>query len=231
MVLHQTLLILSCIAANFKAMSDADLCPRLAALAELVLMEPINVTGASRGAMVAYLVRQHVKHSPDSLSRLECYISECLVPLSQKESAKYASITADTLPVLFKTMLLATVEALDVTSSPGLEMPLLAIRRAVAAFLQLINLVRSFNVRNVLSCCLRHGRLFVQTFLKKSVPQLEVLLKTSLEVVIEVLKTLQQATRALQVCICLPKGVSCFASIDPFVRTCAAIQKSLGMLV
>ncbi|EMP33964.1 Fanconi anemia group D2 protein [Chelonia mydas] len=68
---------------------------------------------------------------------------------------------------------------------------------AVRDFHILVNLVKVFDSRPVLSICLKYGRLFVEAFLKLAMPLLDYSFKKHREDVQSLLKTLQLSTRQL----------------------------------
>ncbi|KAM4651606.1 Fanconi anemia group D2 protein isoform 1-T3 [Discoglossus pictus] len=68
---------------------------------------------------------------------------------------------------------------------------------AVRDFHILVNLVKVFDSRHVLSICLKYGRLFLETFLKLGMPLLDYCFKKHREDVQSLLKTLQLSTRQL----------------------------------
>ncbi|XP_053326143.1 Fanconi anemia group D2 protein isoform X2 [Spea bombifrons] len=68
---------------------------------------------------------------------------------------------------------------------------------AVRDFHILVNLVKVFDSRPVLSVCLKYGRLFLETFLKLGMPLLDNCFKKLREDVQSLLKTLQLSTRQL----------------------------------
>nr|XP_033781653.1 Fanconi anemia group D2 protein isoform X3 [Geotrypetes seraphini] len=68
---------------------------------------------------------------------------------------------------------------------------------AVRDFHILVNLVKVFDSRPVLSICLKYGRLFMETFLKMGMPLLDCSFKKHREDVQSLLKTLQLSTRQL----------------------------------
>ncbi|XP_007437862.1 Fanconi anemia group D2 protein-like [Python bivittatus] len=68
---------------------------------------------------------------------------------------------------------------------------------AVRDFHILVNLVKVFDSRPVLSVCLKYGRLFIETFLKFGMPLLDYSFKKHREDVQSLLKTLQLSTRQL----------------------------------
>uniref|UniRef100_A0A803TMP1 FA complementation group D2 n=1 Tax=Anolis carolinensis TaxID=28377 RepID=A0A803TMP1_ANOCA len=68
---------------------------------------------------------------------------------------------------------------------------------AVRDFHILVNLVKVFDSRPVLSVCLKYGRLFVETFLKHGMPLLDYSFKKHREDVQSLLKTFQLSTRQL----------------------------------
>ncbi|XP_063282530.1 Fanconi anemia group D2 protein [Pelobates fuscus] len=68
---------------------------------------------------------------------------------------------------------------------------------AVRDFHILVNLVKVFDSRPVLGICLKHGRLFLETFLKLGMPVLDFCFKKHRDDVQSLLKTLQLSTRQL----------------------------------
>jgi len=62
----------------------------------------------------------------------------------------------------------------------------------------LVNVVKSFDRRSILSAALKFGRLYVEAFLRSGMPVLDSLFRQRKDDVTGVLKSLQQSTRCLQ---------------------------------
>ncbi|XP_018430828.1 PREDICTED: Fanconi anemia group D2 protein [Nanorana parkeri] len=68
---------------------------------------------------------------------------------------------------------------------------------AVRNFHILVNLIKVFDTRPMLSICLKYGRLFMETFLKVGMPLLDCSFKKHKDIVQNLLKILQMCTRQL----------------------------------
>uniref|UniRef100_A0ABM5FKM3 Fanconi anemia group D2 protein isoform X1 n=1 Tax=Pogona vitticeps TaxID=103695 RepID=A0ABM5FKM3_9SAUR len=119
-------------------------------------------------------------------------------------SSTYPTLTRQTFPIFFRVMMTQlenSVRSIPTgTSSDSSEVQLeklLQWNMAVRDFHILVNLVKVFDSRPVLSVCLKYGRLFVETFLKHGMPLLDCSFKKHREDVQSLLKTLQLSTRQL----------------------------------
>jgi hypothetical protein len=66
-------------------------------------------------------------------------------------------------------------------------------------FHTLIHLAKSLEQRRLLALSMKHGRHFLESFMKRCLPKLTPLFKDRQQAILTLLKILQQATRGLQV--------------------------------
>nr|XP_025046210.1 Fanconi anemia group D2 protein [Pelodiscus sinensis] len=161
--------------------------------------------GSQFGDALHALLCVYMEHTDNILKAVE-EISSVGVPElmnSAKDgySATYPTLTRQTFPVFFQVMMAQLkgslrLEFCVVTPQVQLE-KLLHWNMAVRDFHILVNLVKVFDSRPVLSVCLKHGRLFVEAFLKLAMPLLDHSFKQHREDVQSLLKTLQLSTRQL----------------------------------
>ncbi|XP_053233340.1 Fanconi anemia group D2 protein isoform X3 [Podarcis raffonei] len=150
----------------------------------------------------------YMEHTDNILKAIEDICSVGIPQLIQSSKDEYSStyptLTRQTFPVFFRVMM-AQLESSAKSISAGkpsdssevqLE-KLLRWNLAVRDFHILVNLVKVFDSRPVLSACLKYGRLFVETFLKLGMPLLDCSFKKHREDVQSLLKTLQLSTRQL----------------------------------
>ncbi|NP_001089160.1 FA complementation group D2 L homeolog [Xenopus laevis] len=119
-------------------------------------------------------------------------------------SSSYPTLTRQTFVVFFRVMMDKLEKCVkSIPNSKKAETlqeqteQLLSWNLAVRDFHILVNLVKVFDSRPVLSICLKYGRLFVETFLKLGMPLLDCCFKKQREDVQSLLKTLQLSTRQL----------------------------------
>ncbi|KAK2534352.1 Fancd2 [Columba guinea] len=122
---------------------------------------------------------------------------------SQFNSALH-TLLWQTFPVFFKVMMaqlessVKSIPAGKPSDSSEVQLEkLLRWNIAVRNFHILINLVKVFDSRPVLTICLKYGRLFVEAFLKLAMPLLDYSFKKHRDDVQSLLKTLQLSTRQL----------------------------------
>ncbi|XP_075015248.1 Fanconi anemia group D2 protein isoform X5 [Calonectris borealis] len=122
---------------------------------------------------------------------------------SQFNSALH-TLLWQTFPVFFRVMMaqlessVKSIPAGKPSDSSEVQLEkLLRWNIAVRNFHILINLVKVFDSRPVLSICLKYGRLFVEAFLKLAMPLLDYSFKKHRDDVQSLLKTLQLSTRQL----------------------------------
>ncbi|XP_023791226.1 Fanconi anemia group D2 protein-like [Cyanistes caeruleus] len=119
-------------------------------------------------------------------------------------SSTYPTLSRQTFPVFFRVMMaqlessVKSIPAGKPSDSSEVQLEkLLRWNIAVRNFHILINLVKVFDSRPVLSICLKYGRLFVEAFLKLAMPLLDHSFKKHTDDVQSLLKTLQLSTRQL----------------------------------
>ncbi|XP_066471071.1 Fanconi anemia group D2 protein isoform X2 [Tiliqua scincoides] len=150
----------------------------------------------------------YMEHTDNILKAIEDISSVGIQELidSSKDgcSSTYPTLTRQTFPVFFRVMMtqlegsVRSIPAGRASDSSEVQLEkLLHWNMAVRDFHILINLVKVFDSRPVLSVCLKYGRLFVETFLKLGMPLLDCSFKKHREDVQSLLKTLQLSTRQL----------------------------------
>ncbi|KFZ46267.1 Fanconi anemia group D2 protein, partial [Antrostomus carolinensis] len=119
-------------------------------------------------------------------------------------SSTYPTLNRQTFPVFFRVMMaqlessVKSIPAGKPSDSSEVQLErLLWWNIAVRNFHILVNLVKVFDSRPVLSICLKYGRLFVEAFLKLAMPLLDYSFKKHRDDVQSLLKTLQLSTRQL----------------------------------
>ncbi|KFP60779.1 Fanconi anemia group D2 protein, partial [Cariama cristata] len=164
--------------------------------------------GSQFNSALHTLLCVYLEHTDNILKAIE-EISSVGVPElinSAKDgcSSTYPTLSRQTFPVFFRVMM-AQLESSVKSIPPGkpsdsseaqLE-KLLRWNIAVRNFHILVNLVKVFDSRPVLSICLKYGRLFVEAFLKLAMPLLDYSFKKHRDDVQSLLKTLQLSTRQL----------------------------------
>ncbi|XP_015730071.1 Fanconi anemia group D2 protein isoform X2 [Coturnix japonica] len=150
----------------------------------------------------------YLEHTDNILKAIE-EISSVGVPElinSAKDgcSSTYPTLSRQTFPVFFRVMMaqlessVKSIPAGKPSDSSEVQLEkLLKWNIAVRNFHILINLVKVFDSRPVLSICLKYGRLFVEAFLKLAMPLLDHSFKKHRDDVQSLLKTLQLSTRQL----------------------------------
>ncbi|KAH0629975.1 hypothetical protein JD844_012481 [Phrynosoma platyrhinos] len=150
----------------------------------------------------------YMEHTDNILKAIEAISSIGIPELinSSKDgySSTYPTLTRQTFPIFFRVMM-AQLESSVRSISPGAPSDpkevqlekLLQWNMAVRDFHILVNLVKVFDSRPVLSVCLKYGRLFVETFLKYGMPLLDYSFKKHRDDVQSLLKTFQLSTRQL----------------------------------
>uniref|UniRef100_A0A663MDP7 FA complementation group D2 n=1 Tax=Athene cunicularia TaxID=194338 RepID=A0A663MDP7_ATHCN len=150
----------------------------------------------------------YLEHTDNILKSIE-EISSVGVPElinSAKDgySSTYPTLSRQTFPVFFRVMMaqlessVKSIPAGKPSDSSEVQLEkLLQWNIAVRIFHILVNLVKVFDSRPVLSICLKFGRLFVEAFLKLAMPLLDYSFKKHRDDVQSLLKTLQLSTRQL----------------------------------
>ncbi|XP_068264846.1 Fanconi anemia group D2 protein isoform X2 [Nyctibius grandis] len=164
--------------------------------------------GSQFNSALHTLLCVYLEHTDNILKAIE-EISSVGVPElinSAKDgcSSTYPTLSRQTFPVFFRVMMAqleSSVKSIPAgkpsdSSEAQLE-KLLQWNIAVRNFHILVNLVKVFDSRPVLSTCLKYGRFFVEAFLKLAMPLLDYSFKKHRDDVQSLLKTLQLSTRQL----------------------------------
>uniref|UniRef100_A0A8C4V1X9 FA complementation group D2 n=1 Tax=Falco tinnunculus TaxID=100819 RepID=A0A8C4V1X9_FALTI len=164
--------------------------------------------GSQFNSALHTLLCVYLEHADNILKAIE-EISSVGVPElinSAKDgcSSTYPTLSRQTFPVFFRVMMaqlessVKSIPAGKPSDSSEVQLEkLLQWNIAVRNFHILINLVKVFDSRPVLSICLKYGRLFVEAFLKLAMPLLDYSFKKHRDDVQSLLKNLQLSTRQL----------------------------------
>ncbi|KFM11108.1 Fanconi anemia group D2 protein, partial [Aptenodytes forsteri] len=164
--------------------------------------------GSQFNSALHTLLCVYLEHTDNILKAIE-EISSVGVPElinSAKDgcSSTYPTLSRQTFPVFFRVMMaqlessVKSIPAGKPSDSSEVQLEkLLRWNIAVRNFHILVNLVKVFDSRPVLSICLKYGRLFVEAFLKLAMPLLDYSFKKHRDDVQSLLKTLQLSTRQL----------------------------------
>ncbi|XP_053890194.1 Fanconi anemia group D2 protein isoform X1 [Malaclemys terrapin pileata] len=150
----------------------------------------------------------YMEHTDNILKAVEDISSvgvpELINSANDGYSSTYPTLTRQTFPVFFQVMMAQlensarSISAGKPSDSSEVQLEkLLHWNMTVRDFHILVNLVKVFDSRPVLSICLKYGRLFVEAFLKLAMPLLDYSFKKHREDVQSLLKTLQLSTRQL----------------------------------
>uniref|UniRef100_A0A8C9FBV6 FA complementation group D2 n=1 Tax=Pavo cristatus TaxID=9049 RepID=A0A8C9FBV6_PAVCR len=150
----------------------------------------------------------YLEHTDNILKAVEeissVGVPELINSAKDGRSATYPTLSRQTFPVFFRVMMaqlessVKSIPAGKPSDSSEVQLEkLLKWNIAVRNFHVLINLVKVFDSRPVLSICLKYGRLFVEAFLKLAMPLLDHSFKKHRDDVQSLLKTLQLSTRQL----------------------------------
>ncbi|XP_048344483.1 Fanconi anemia group D2 protein [Sphaerodactylus townsendi] len=150
----------------------------------------------------------YLEHTDNCLKAIEDIsrigIPELIHSAKDGHSSTYPTLTRQTFPVFFRVMMaqlensVRNIPAGRSSDSSEVQLEkLLHWNMAVRDFHILVNLVKVFDSRPVLSVCLKYGRLFMEIFLKLGMPLLDCSFKRHREDVQSLLKTLQLSTRQL----------------------------------
>ncbi|XP_078066044.1 Fanconi anemia group D2 protein [Mustelus asterias] len=150
----------------------------------------------------------YLKHADDVLKSVEeiagVGVPELLNSTKDGSSNTFPTLSRQTFLVFYRVMMRELDKSVKNISaglqSDPAEMQIEKLLRwnvAVRDFHILVNLVKIFDSRPVLAVCLKHGRLFIESFLKQGMPLLDNSFKKHREDAQSLLKTLQLSTRQL----------------------------------
>uniref|UniRef100_A0A672Q6L9 Fanconi anemia group D2 protein-like n=1 Tax=Sinocyclocheilus grahami TaxID=75366 RepID=A0A672Q6L9_SINGR len=154
------------------------------------------------------LLSIYLEHTDDVLKAVEEIagegVPELLNAAKDANSRSWPTLNRQTFLVYYKSMMAELERAVrKIPSSKQTDNQevqsekLLTWNLAVRDFHILINLVKMFDSRPVLTVCLKYGRLFLESFLKLGMPLLDYSFKKHKEDVQSLLKTIQLSTRQL----------------------------------
>ncbi|KAM7011534.1 Fanconi anemia group D2 protein [Passerculus sandwichensis] len=164
--------------------------------------------GSQFNSALHTLLCVYLEHTDNILKAIEEISSVGVAELmnSPKDacSSTYPTLSRQTFPVFFRVMMaqlessVKSIPAGKPSDSSEVQLEkLLRWNIAVRNFHILVNLVKVFDSRPVLSICLKYGRLFVEAFLKLAMPLLDHSFKKHTDDVQSLLKTFQMSTRQL----------------------------------
>ncbi|XP_053932077.1 Fanconi anemia group D2 protein isoform X2 [Cuculus canorus] len=164
--------------------------------------------GSQFNSALHTLLCVYLEHTDNILKAIEEISSVGVAELmnSAKDgcSSTYPTLNRQTFPIFFRVMMaqlessVKSIPAGKPSDSSEVQLEkLLRWNIAVRNFHILVNLVKVFDSRPVLSICLKYGRLFVEAFLKLAMPLLDYSFKKHRDDVQSLLKTLQLSTRQL----------------------------------
>ncbi|KYO27801.1 Fanconi anemia group D2 protein [Alligator mississippiensis] len=187
---------------------------KIASLAKQFLcqswMQPSGVRekGSQFNDALHVMLSVYMEHTDNILKAIEDIasvgVSELIKSAKDGCSSTYPTLTRQSFLVFFRVMMaqlessVRSIPAGKSSDSSEVQLEkLLCWNVAVRDFHILVNLVRVFDSRPVLSNCLKYGRLFVEAFLKLAMPLLDHSFKKHKEDVQSLLKSLQLSTRQL----------------------------------
>ncbi|XP_030314496.1 Fanconi anemia group D2 protein [Calypte anna] len=164
--------------------------------------------GSQFNSALHTLLCVYLDHTDNILKAIEeissVGVSELVNSAKDGCSSTYPTLSRQTFPVFFRVMMaqlessVKSIPAGKPSDSSEVQLEkLLRWNIAVRNFHILVNLVKVFDSRPVLSICLKYGRLFVEAFLKLAMPLLDYSFKKHRDDVQSLLKTLQLSTRQL----------------------------------
>ncbi|XP_074861679.1 Fanconi anemia group D2 protein isoform X2 [Carettochelys insculpta] len=168
----------------------------------------VREKGRQFGDALHSLLCVYMEHTDNILKAVEDVASvgvpELINSAKDGYSSAYPTLTRQTFPIFFQVMMaqlensVRSIPAGTPSDSREVQLEkLLHWNMAVRDFHILVNLVKVFDSRPVLSVCLKYGRLFLEAFLKLAMPLLDYSFKKHREDVQSLLKTLQLSTRQL----------------------------------
>uniref|UniRef100_A0A4W3KE08 FA complementation group D2 n=1 Tax=Callorhinchus milii TaxID=7868 RepID=A0A4W3KE08_CALMI len=150
----------------------------------------------------------YLEHTEDVLQSVEeiagVGVPELLNSSKDGSSATFPTLTRQTFLIFYRVMMRELEKSVKCIpagmpsdSSEVQAEKLLRWNLAVRDFHILVNLVKVFDTRPVLGICLKHGRFFLESFVKQGMPLLDYSFKKHRDDVQSLLKTLQLSTRQM----------------------------------
>ncbi|KAJ3089632.1 Fanconi anemia group D2 protein [Quaeritorhiza haematococci] len=185
------------------APEPAELYEKVGELADKFMKREWNDCRNLKSESLIYLISRQISRSANPMVRIDKYANVVFQALLESDSdilIQHPLLNRETFPNFFKT----TFEQLNVVASQfrvesrDADVELVAIQQMVSAFSKMVDTVKSFDKRQMLSLVLKQGKSFVESFQKRMLPSLGKVFRKHTNDVVGVLKILQSGTRLLQ---------------------------------
>lgn len=151
-----------------------------------------------------FLVEQSVEMAGDPLDALEQYVSDVLPRYEQEDRIEgHPLLRSDNVPFYYQALINQMVKAIDsVLKQADEQDPVDTLMRhgtVVKLFERITTYIKTKNQRNLYSVLLKHGRAFVDQFIKYSIPYFSKQFRHHRDTIMIIFKDFQTSTRMLQV--------------------------------
>ena len=156
---------------------------------------------------IGYLVQLYITHSGEnSVEVLKDFVEVISsVVETPKEPKKYPMFDKNSLPAIYKVIMMNISSSLRSISNPT-ESDFTLLDNIVSLFVQMITLIRRISSRPILRSTLVYGQTFLEGFLTVGMPLLNKLMKSDRDEVQALIKRLQACTRQLHHLTCHTKS-------------------------
>lgn len=151
-----------------------------------------------------FLVEQSVEMAEDPLDALQQYVSDVLPRYEQEDMIEgHPLLRSDNVPFYYQALINQMVKAIDSVLKQAEERDpadtLMRHGRVVKLFERITTYIKTKNQRNLYSVLLKHGRAFVDQFIKHSIPYFSKQFRHHRDTIMIIFKDFQTSTRMLQV--------------------------------
>ncbi|RHZ86697.1 hypothetical protein Glove_46g140 [Diversispora epigaea] len=153
---------------------------------------------------IIYLVQKDIKHSSNPIERIMSYASDIFTSIESHDdeiTETYPLFNRETFPHFYKALFIELVEMLRDFRPENFNYTadvMTYITHTIDCFQKLVSFIKINHKRVVLSVSLKHGRNFIDLFLRKMLPLMDKNFTFYREEILSIIKNFQISTRSLQ---------------------------------
>ncbi|CAG8437955.1 7516_t:CDS:10 [Diversispora eburnea] len=153
---------------------------------------------------IIYLVQKDIKHSSNPIERIMSYASDIFSSIESHDddiTETYPLFNRETFPHFYKALFIELVEMLRDFRPENFDYTadvMTYITHTIDCFQKLVSFIKINHKRVVLSVSLKHGRNFIDLFLRKMLPLMDKNFSFYREEILSIIKNFQISTRSLQ---------------------------------
>ncbi|KAI8874525.1 hypothetical protein K501DRAFT_281242, partial [Backusella circina FSU 941] len=149
---------------------------------------------------IPFLLEQRIKLNEDPLGVIDNLVNEVLPSYEQDGTPEtHPFLVEETVPQYCQAIILQIIESLDIlTADDDQELFLVQNARIVKSFERITEYIKAKDQRALYSVLLRSSRIYIDHFIKHSIPYFTKVFRTNKEDIVSIFKEFQTSTRSLQ---------------------------------